>query len=95
MADGECRSSTTALVWRIAGIGWDQFEAWKRRSPQAEAALREQLAKIAGFRSVPLPRNEHTDPSYTALCEEHEYGLYTVMAKKAREAAGIADFRQW
>jgi hypothetical protein len=44
---------------------------------------------------VPLPRNPHTDPSYTELCEAHEYGLYTAMAKKAQEAAGIADFRQW
>ena len=26
LADGECRSSTTALVWRIAGIDWDQFD---------------------------------------------------------------------
>ena len=281
LADGACRSSTTALVWRIAGIDWDQFEAWKRRSPQALAALRDRLIKIAGFRcmplptnqndmcwinnwhpnldcstiagqtkteietrntmrevlsylkeavpvafrnaylydiapqlgyrcsyrlkgeyimsandfafakqhddviawhsticqindcgpveipyrailpqkvegllcpgrhlsadnvaidwlnlipqcvgtgqaagvaaavavadhttvrdvdirkvqdilageqDVPLPRNGHTDPSYTALCEEHEYGLYTAMARKAREAAGIADFRQW
>lgn len=281
LADGETRSSTIALVWRVAGIDWDQFEAWKRRSPQAMAALRGSLAKIAGFRclplptnqndmcwinnwhpdmdcstvadqtqteiktrdtirdvlaylkeavpvafrnaylydiapqlgyrcscrlkgeyimtandfafankhddviawhsticqindcgpveipyrailpqqvegllcpgrhlsadnvaidwlnlipqcvgtgqaagvaaavavadgatvrnvnikkvqdilageqDVPLPRNEHTDPSYTQLCEEHEYGLYTAMAKKAREATGIADFRQW
>ena len=33
---------------------------------------------------VPLPRNEKTDPSYLQCCEEHEYGLYTDAAKKAR-----------
>jgi len=33
---------------------------------------------------VPLPRNEKTDPSYTECCEEHEYGLYTDLARKAR-----------
>ena len=59
LADGECRSSTTALVWRVAGIDWDQFEAWKRRSPQALAALRERLSKIAGFRCMPLPTNQN------------------------------------
>ena len=50
---------------------------------------------LAGEQDVPLPRNAHTDLSYTQCCEEHEYGLYTAMAKKAREVAGIADFRQW
>ena len=50
---------------------------------------------LAGEQDVPLPRNRHTDPSYTQLCETHDYGLYTAMAKKAREAAGIDDFRQW
>ena len=59
LADGETRSSTTALVWRIAGIDWDQFEAWKRRSPQALAALRERLSAIAGFRAMPLPTNQN------------------------------------
>ena len=59
LADGECRSSTTALVWRIAGIDWDQFEAWKRRSPEALNALRAQLSAIAGFRCMPLPTNQN------------------------------------
>lgn len=43
---------------------------------------------------VPLPRHDKVDPSYTACCEEHEYGLYTDLAKRAREE-GLADFRQW
>ena len=51
---------------------------------------------LAGEQDVPLPRNEHTDKSYTELCEEHEYGLYTELAKKARaEADGLKDYRQW
>ena len=45
---------------------------------------------------VPLPRNSKTDPSYTECCEEHEYGLYTEMAKKARsEADGLKNYRPW
>lgn len=59
LADGETRSSNTALVWRVAGIDWDQFEAWKRARPEALAALRPALAKIAGFRCFPLPTNQN------------------------------------
>lgn len=43
---------------------------------------------------VPLPRHPGVDPSYTHCCEDHEYGLYTALAKRAKEE-GIADFRQW
>ncbi len=34
---------------------------------------------------VPLPRRDDVDPSYTQCCEEHQYGLYTDLAKKAHE----------
>ncbi|MCD8045122.1 MAG: FAD-dependent oxidoreductase [Clostridiales bacterium] len=45
---------------------------------------------------VPLPRRDDVDPEYTRCCEEHEYGLYTDMAKQAREAAGVdKTYRQW
>ena len=50
---------------------------------------------------VPLPRNEKfraKDPSLEALVKEKEYGLYTLMAKKAREEAdkaSLKSFRQW
>lgn len=45
---------------------------------------------------VPLPRHPKTDPSYTQCCEEHDYGLYTDLAKKARaEANGLKEYRQW
>lgn len=33
---------------------------------------------------VPLPRNSRVDRSYTECCREHEYGLYTELARKAR-----------
>lgn len=59
LADGETRSSTTALVWRIAGIDWDQFEAWKRARPEVAKTLGQQLARIAGFRCLPLPSNQN------------------------------------
>lgn len=59
LADGGTRSSTTALVWRIGGINWDQFEQWKRTRPQAAAALRERLSAVAGFRCLPLPTNQN------------------------------------
>ena len=59
LADGGTRSSTTALVWRIGGINWDLFEEWTRTRPQAAAALREQLSRVAGFRCMPLPTNQN------------------------------------
>lgn len=43
---------------------------------------------------VPLPRNERVDPAYMQCVEEHEYGLYTELAKKAR-AESLKDYRQW
>ncbi len=51
---------------------------------------------LAGEQDVPLPRNAHTDPSYTECLVAHEYGLYTEPAKRAREnkdAAGT--YRHW
>ena len=51
---------------------------------------------LAGEQDVPLPRNAHTDPSYMQCLVEHEYGLYTAAAKRAREnhdAAG--SYRHW
>ena len=38
---------------------------------------------ILVYQDVPLPRHPGTDPSYTECCEEHNYGLYTELAKKA------------
>ncbi|MBR6312124.1 MAG: hypothetical protein IKR51_04030, partial [Oscillospiraceae bacterium] len=51
---------------------------------------------LAGEQDVPLPRNAHTDKSYTECLVEHEYGLYTPAAKKAREAGDAASvYRHW
>lgn len=51
---------------------------------------------LAGEQDVPLPRNAHTDISYTECLEAHEYGLYTPAAKKAREANDAAGtYRHW
>ena len=51
---------------------------------------------LAGEQDVPLPRNEHTDPSYTECLVEHEYGLYTDAAKRARESKDAAGtYRHW
>lgn len=35
--------------------------------------------------NVPLPRNPRVDKAYTELVEEYNYGLYTDLAKQARE----------
>ncbi|MCD8152991.1 MAG: FAD-dependent oxidoreductase [Clostridiales bacterium] len=59
LADDQTRSSTTALVWRIAGMNFDLFDQWKRTHPDAAAELRTQLSKVAGFRSLPLPTNQN------------------------------------
>lgn len=51
---------------------------------------------LAGEQDVPLPRNAHTDKSYTECLVEHEYGLYTEAAKKARELGDAAKaYRHW
>ena len=43
---------------------------------------------LARDQDVPLPRNEYTDPSYMQNVVDHEYGLYTDLAKKAHAEAG-------
>jgi hypothetical protein len=51
---------------------------------------------LAGEQDVPLPRNPHTDSSYTDNVKAHEYGLYTEAAKKAIEAKDAAGaYRHW
>ena len=37
---------------------------------------------LARDQDVPLPRNPYTDPSYMQNVVDHEYGLYTQLAKK-------------
>ena len=51
---------------------------------------------LAGEQDVPLPRNAHTDKSYTECLIAHEYGLYTAAAKRARESHDAAGaYRHW
>ena len=51
---------------------------------------------LAGEQDVPLPRNTHTDRSYTECLVAHEYGLYTEAAKRALETADAAGtYRHW
>ena len=59
LADGECRSSTTALVWRIGGVNWDLYYEWQQAHPDTAMALRAGLQKTAGFRIAPLPSNSN------------------------------------
>ena len=54
LSDGETRSSTTALVWRIGGIDWDRYFEWQKANPKEYAALRDGMAKVAGFRCLPI-----------------------------------------
>lgn len=59
LADGDCRSSTTALVWRIGGINWHEYIEWQQRHPDAAAAIRPALQKLGGFRAGPLGSNQN------------------------------------
>lgn len=60
LADGECRSSTTALVWRIAGVHGDAYYEWQQAHPELVDKLKAGIAKITGFRCAPLPTNDPT-----------------------------------
>ena len=55
LADGETRSSNTALVWRVAGIDWDAYYEWTLRYPELYQAFRAGLQQTVGFRIVPIP----------------------------------------
>ena len=55
----------------------------------------EKVQNILIDQNVPLPRNKRVDKSYTEVCEEHQYGLYTELAKKAREESNaLNEYRQ-
>ena len=54
LADGTCRSSTTALVYRIGGVDWDAYHEWQKVHPVEAAAFATGLSKTAGFRVVPF-----------------------------------------
>lgn len=54
LADGTCRSSTTALVYRVGGIDWNLYQEWQHAHPTEAAAFAAGLSKTAGYRLVPF-----------------------------------------
>ncbi len=60
LADAQTRSSTTALVWRVAGIDWDAYHQWRTAYPECEADFRANLVKRAGYRTTPIGSNDRT-----------------------------------
>ena len=51
----ENRSSMTALVWRMGGVDFEAFSRWSHAHPVEAAAFRENLNKIAGYRTSFFP----------------------------------------
>ena len=78
LADGETRSSTTALVYRVAGIDWDAFIEWSERNPKLRMAFSAGLQKLVGFRIAPIPTNSN------GMCWMNNWHA-------ARDCAKIAD----
>ena len=86
LADGTCRSSTTALVYRIGGVHWDAYYEWQNAHPQEAAAFALGLSKTAGFRVVPFQSsrkgvcwidNWHTAKDCTVIKDQTETEINT------------------
>ena len=54
LADGECRSSTSALCWRIGGYDLPGLYEYFQANPGSEDEFKATIAKITGFRSFPI-----------------------------------------
>ncbi len=54
LADGTCRSSTTALVYRVGGVDWSAYYEWQKAHPLEAQAFATGLSKSAGYRVVPF-----------------------------------------
>lgn len=54
LADGTCRSSTTALVYRVGGVDWNVYREWQAAHPTEAQAFMTGLSKAAGYRVVPF-----------------------------------------
>lgn len=59
LADAACRSSTTALVYRVAGIDWRKWYQFQNENPEISGSFKRELCRIAGFRIAPLPTNDN------------------------------------
>ena len=86
LADAVCRSSTTALVYRVGGIDWEKWTAFQRENPKFQMGFKKKLAEIAGFRISPLPTNDnsicwmnnwHTDMDCTVVADQTKTEIET------------------
>lgn len=86
LADAVCRSSTTALVYRVGGIDWEKWTAFQRENPKFQMGFKKQLAEIAGFRVSPLPTNNnnicwmnnwHTNMDCTLVADQTQTEIET------------------
>ncbi len=59
LTDAGCRSSATALVWRVGGIDWNAYTNWLNTVPGAFPMIVQGLQKIAGYKTMPLPSNQN------------------------------------
>ena len=59
LTDAGCRSSATALVWRIGGIDWNAYTAWLNATQGGFPMIVNGLNKIAGYKTMPLPTNQN------------------------------------
>lgn len=59
LTDAGCRSSATALVWRIGGIDWSAYMQWLSTTPGAFKMIVDGLQKVAGYKTMPLPSNQN------------------------------------
>lgn len=57
LTDAGCRSSATALVWRIGGIDWNAYTQWLNTTPDAFPMVVNGLQKLVGYKTMPLPSN--------------------------------------
>lgn len=86
LADGTCRSSTTALVYRIGGIDWNVYQEWQNAHPLEAAAFATGMSKTAGFRVVPFQSsrdgvcwidNWHSNRDCTVIKDQTETEINT------------------
>lgn len=59
LTDAGCRSSATALVWRMGGIDWNAYTNWLNTTPNAFGMIVKGLQKVAGYKTMPLPSNQN------------------------------------
>ncbi len=58
LSDPTTRVSNTALVFRVAGMDFNEFFEWQQAHPEAAAVMRDSISKVAGFRMFPLASNQ-------------------------------------